>query len=127
MVSRLMPRMLDGEVLKEIYADILAKDWRPLYKQWNISTVRHVYKKNGILLSDYTSARVTGQKIERRKQHVSEADIANVWANRLILKKVTTDLSSITTALFWYIMRTIMSSFLLFLAINGRKDGYGYD
>lgn len=80
MVSRLTPRMLEGEVLKEIYADILAKDWRPLYKQRNISTVRHVYKKHGILLSDYVSARVTGQKIERRKQHVSEADIANVWA-----------------------------------------------
>ncbi len=80
MVSRLTPRMLEGEVLKEIYTDILAKDWRPLYKPRNISTVRHVYKKHGILLSDYASARVTGQKIERRKQHVSEADIANVWA-----------------------------------------------
>lgn len=32
MVPRLTPRMLEGEVLKEIYADILAKDWRPLYK-----------------------------------------------------------------------------------------------
>ncbi len=80
MVSRLTPRMQEDEVLKEIYADILAKDWRPLYKQQNISTVRHVYKKHGILLSDYASARVTGQKIERRKQHVSEADIANVWS-----------------------------------------------
>ena len=47
--------------------------------------------------------------------------------NRLILKKVTTDLSSITMALFWYIMLTIRSSFLLFPAINGRKDGCGYD
>lgn len=80
MVSRLTPRMLEGEVLKEIYADILAKDWRPLYKQRNMSTVRHFYKKHDILLSDHASARFTGQKIGRRKQHVSEADIANVWA-----------------------------------------------
>lgn len=42
MVSRLMPRMLEGEVLKKIYADILAKEWRPLYKPRNMSTVRHV-------------------------------------------------------------------------------------
>lgn len=61
MVSRLTPRMLEGEVLKEIYADILAKDWRPLYKQRNMSTVRHFYKKHDILLSDHASARFTGQ------------------------------------------------------------------
>ena len=87
MVSRLTPRMLEGEVLKEIYADILAKDWRPLYKQRNMSTVRHFYKKHDILLSDHASARFTGQKIGRRKQHVSEVDIANAWAKPLNFKE----------------------------------------
>ena len=52
MVSRLTPRMLEDEVLREIYVDILAKVWRPLYKQRNMSTVRHFCKKHSILLSD---------------------------------------------------------------------------
>ncbi len=66
MVSRLMPRMLEGEVLKEIYVDI-ANVWAksPNFKESNNRFIKHY---NGVVLVYNTNDKVVVSIISSDKR-----------------------------------------------------------